>query len=286
MWLHVGLPKAASTYLQSEVFPRLSRHFIRPKSFPKEFGWLWRINVVTDSLSPVARTQLVSRNREMMSRWSPEMSTFCRENSEAIVSSEGLCGVSTNPLLNAGVIAEFLAKWAPSSRILLVVRRQDTWAWSLYRQLVLRELRYRTYVSFEQFTSDHGGIMRLEALRWAELANIFGQNLGRRSVSIVPFELLSKDPIAFLERIRVWAEAEFESKPHVHHVNPTFEKLGWRREFTRMSYRGRASLKRVMAENHLTHPSFVMRPYHSQWAEDAKQLQALTEFDLREFGYY
>lgn len=110
-------------------------------------------------------------------------------------------GSSPDPILNADLCAELIKTQYPSVKIILVLRRQDTWCESIYRQLIFSEDRYRRFISFGEFfdlDDDGSGRVPVSALAWDHLVEIYYRVFGKSNVCVLPFELMRDDAAAFI----------------------------------------------------------------------------------------
>jgi hypothetical protein len=117
VFLHIGLHKTATTFLQEEVFPRLSSdRFHYAGKNRDEF----RDVLVRD---PVCFDPEVTLGR---------LRPFMRDGLPNLLSSESLTGDPLNGTIHRSNLLANLRACFPGARVILFLRRQDTWAKSLY----------------------------------------------------------------------------------------------------------------------------------------------------------
>lgn len=221
---HIGLPKTGTTFLQERFLPTLGFRFYSShlRRLPRSMSWVKRINVPWIGLQTPRheRQRLLEQVADREIRASPELGC-----GPVVVSSEGLCGVSHDPLLNSAAIARALARAHPNARIVVCVRRHADWCESVYRQLVLREDRFGCFVPFDRmFTTqpDCDSITRVQDLRWSELCEAWRAEFGHRRVLILRYESLRDDPARFLEALATFVSGRAGPVECVHErINET-----------------------------------------------------------------
>jgi hypothetical protein len=219
--IHIGLPKTGSTFLQRRVFPLIhASNFYSSynNSLPNSLGWVYRINGPWLA-SGLSRGALRSKLEEAFEREMRNLSlSASREGCQSavgrflLISSEGLVGVSSDPMLNADLCAELIRSQYPNARIVLILRRQDTWCASIYRQLVFAEDRYRRFIPFDEFfcLNDNDGLCRVpvSVLAWDRLVETYQRVFGKSCVCVLPFELLLADAKAFVSLVCDFLEVD------------------------------------------------------------------------------
>lgn len=120
LFLHVGLHKTGTTFLQREVFPKLqSVRFLRS---PEISCLLTRLVAEEDS----------SFDPALYRRFFDPLI----ESSPSLISDEGLCGSPYRLYVNQARTANRLAQIFPHAQIMVGIRRQDTMLRSLYLHLI------------------------------------------------------------------------------------------------------------------------------------------------------
>lgn len=199
---HVGLPKTGTSFLQERFFPMLGIpfHSTHRGALPRSMDWVYRINGrwIDDRLPRERRVCVLNEIAALEIRAVPEL-TGARV--PALVSAEGLCGVSNDPLLNSGAIARRLATLHPGARAVICVRDHAEWCESIYRQLVMREDRFGRFIPFERFFATEPcakAVTQVGDLRWSDLCGEWIAAFGTGRVLVLRYEELRDDPSAFL----------------------------------------------------------------------------------------
>lgn len=212
LYLHIGLPKTGTTFLQKEVFHRLaSVQFLeKPRSalfrgtYDREYGVLDRC---------FKRSVLVWRERgdEVFQ----ELLRSASEPKDLLISDEGIGTAARKPHSFRAHLEAFTQKaleWGFSSvRVFCTVRRQDQWLASHYAQISDR-IPGASQASFEAFVSKwldpavgyfHDGVM----LDYKALRDQIVLAVGEPHTLMLPHELLVKDPQSYLRRVAAFLEA-------------------------------------------------------------------------------
>lgn len=197
---HVGLPKTGTSFLQERFFPRLGVpfHTSNGGALPRSMDWVYRINGrwIDDRLARERRMSMLEEIAARAIRAVPELA-----HAHALVSAEGLCGVSHDPLLNSGAIARRLAALHPGARAVVCVRDHADWCESIYRQLVMREDRFGRFIPFDRFFATDPGadaVVHVGDLRWSDLCREWSDAFGPGRVLVLRYEQLRDEPRAFL----------------------------------------------------------------------------------------
>jgi hypothetical protein len=222
---HIGLPKTGTTFLQERFFPRLGIPFYSThrRVLPQSLSWVYRVNGrwIDPRLPRDARRAMLAEIASREVKPAPELL-----NGPALVSAEGLCGVSHDPLLNSSAIARALASAHPNARVVICVRGHADWCESVYRQLVLREDRFGAFVPFDRcFSAGQriDAITHVRDLRWSDLCRAWQSAFGKDHVLILRYEWLRDDPPRFLGRLArfILGSERTPSLPAMDRVNET-----------------------------------------------------------------
>jgi len=209
MFFHIGLPKSASTFLQKNYFPQLNflylgKHYQPPVRFGNALQDFERGIREIFTLSPVnIEPHHIRAAQEGIVRLANEFKCnkmFC--------SNEGLVGSYAESFRNGYLIAQCLNGLFAKPKLILVIRRQDRFLESLYRQAIrnghsLRIEKFLNYKNgeFQAFRQDYRANIDLKTLRWDLLVDFYQQLLGRENLLVLPFEMLKEDQAEFLARI-------------------------------------------------------------------------------------
>ena len=194
--LHLGLPKAASTTLQEEVFRSHPGGFFTSadKILARNgFAWLWQQD---RNLWRARRPLSVGAQLATFVRFATERQKaqrFLRENPESLLSAEGLVGSSLNPSFGALGRAKLLRNLSKNLKIIVVFRPHLDWAESAYYQLFTLEQRYQHTMgglSLAEIYGDEESIVPLDTLRWVAIARAYSALFGRENCLFLNFEHL------------------------------------------------------------------------------------------------
>jgi hypothetical protein len=218
LYVHVGLPKTATSFLQKSFFPSVLScdEYFYPKKQDYDLGhffnFVYGLNKVYDPVLPAycyqpsalsKRSLLRSRDRVKHDLLRLKAKLEARNTNEFYISSEGLVGVSWNPLLNNKDNIRIISQFFPEIKVLLVIRRQDEWARSLYRQLVFQEDRFCCYLKIEELFPNG-----VDQLNWMHIYENYADAVGKENVKLMPFEMFKEEPKAFLEEISTFLDID------------------------------------------------------------------------------
>ena len=193
--LHVGLPKTASTFLQKRVFPQLDKSLVcyNPERVMEQLVKSKKHSYDAESLQAL-RECLVE---ELKSISQPKV----------LISYEQMCGNPWNSFSRFREMTDFMHSLFPNAKIILVLRAQDDWLHSLYRETVamLNPIWPR------QFFGPRNHRSRAIARRFPDLdiwsydfADMHAHYIrcfGPDRVTVVFFEELKQDPARFVYRV-------------------------------------------------------------------------------------
>jgi hypothetical protein len=306
--IHVGLSKAASTYLQELFFPGLrDAAFIHAPYLPppdpnpiQRFvrALLFR-NVACLDL-PAIRTEIAEH-----------LQSLNREH--VIVSSEALFGTPFQNHSDFRLITDVLAEVFDAPQIWLVVRRQDAWLESTYSQF----LKMGLSTSPERFTNfrdgqfgDYrwvygGANLDVRDLDWCCYVDYYRRTFGEANVLVQPYEAFVRERESFLARFCAFAgvtpfvpEAAEAVNPSLSPISATVArlanalpmpmKLGLKRWIpTRMhpALILNRTLDPLLKRRRLF-PAELSRAALALHDENNRRLQAMIGQDLETYGYY
>ena len=279
IWLHIGLPKGASTYLQKRVFALAQRPSFSLIDQSRAFPWIWNLNKGAEA------EVLGTGNVPDISL--SQSSFFAASQGghppHSILSNEGLVGASFNPLTNTFRNAVTLRDAFGSAKVLLVFRRQDQWLGSIFRQLVIHENRFGGGMSLQDFQSLAGIGSDLEQLDWFQILQHWRSVFGLHNVTGIPVELLVQDPDEFIRQICLWAETDLQHPVSKDIVDPNSLLLDLSPRYIAKRLLARARpWKSGAAEKEV---------YSGSWPSpglvDSNRLLAeVTGFDLERYRYF
>lgn len=211
LYLHIGLPKTATTYLQQEVFPALSH--LRYLGIPQG-----DVFAGPEELRHGSRTLTNCVKRSTL-LWGPYGEAVFRDlfgcgpedrpPGDVLLSDEGVGRAGSRPVLLGahlkGIAAQAREWGFGRVRILCTFRRQDHWLASHYAQVSDRNPR-ASQEDFEATVSrkldpagERYGFGML--LDYAALGHSLHQAVGASDVLMLPYELLVHDSTQFHEKV-------------------------------------------------------------------------------------
>jgi hypothetical protein len=193
--VHIGLAKAASTFLQLELFPNLTgvhnmgKHLVS-EDLKKASMALTRLTSVdwprkADITRPAFRSALDEAQSKGV---------------RPVFSEEDL---SVYKFLDPEIMARRMKTILGAYDVLLIIRNPFSWVPSNY----LFRLQHQNAIAvmgFEEWLETHLSVQRIGSdvaeIWFAKLANIYQETCGGQ-VHIVPFELMRSDPAMFAEKL-------------------------------------------------------------------------------------
>lgn len=215
---HVGLPKAASTFLQNRVFPAVSD------------ATFLNITSMNAALNQPVRSSSSAflddprKSREVIRK---------TERTKVIISAEGFVGDAYQSFLDHDTKARALKAIWPEAAILLVIRRQDRFCQSLFGQALRKGYPY----SPTRFLGLDGGIDSRKTLvrhfdyRAVDLDRLiatYEELFGEDRVFVIPLEFLAADRDAFLEQVRRIGDFALPALADASSENPSYSPRGYR----------------------------------------------------------
>jgi hypothetical protein len=275
--IHIGLPKAGSTFLQRQVFAEVKQVKVISSHdsifIPDYFRWILQICRSYDSLRTVDLVEAFERDNEILKQAQKKFSKALSKRHH-LISSEGLVGVVHNPNLFAGKIAEFLHSVAPSSKILIVVRKHIDWMESIWRQVVYFERRGGVNLSLMQMFGEAESLVKFSDIKWSKLAETYGNLFGYENLLILPFELLQRDDSNFVQQVSSF----FEIK--VHRKKFTIEDPNSQRHILSQPQGV------ILMSRYPTYSKDWILRANSHATADSMVLQKYCHWNLDELGYY
>lgn len=199
--IHPGLPKTASTFLETRVFRQL-----------RDQGWSFNAPSVVDAARAIAYPD--------QNTGDPALSEAVRATgaTRVLLSYDALCGDPYASFADRAAVLERLVRACDglSVKVLLVVRRQAEWTESIFRQS-LHEYYFTPFRKFVVWPEDRdrSGYPRLavDALDWSAIASAFAAAFDRERVTVLPYELLAREPDAFIGCLSDFFDAPLEPPP-------------------------------------------------------------------------
>lgn len=205
IYIHLGLPKTGTTFLQEVCFPYLKEvHYIHPKS---------RVPLLPDGifsrLGRIVRTNPLfldlKKEREELDRLLQAV-----DEKTVLISNERIFGDALYNFHDNLYNAASLKYLFPAAKIIIVIRKQDDWLESMYKQC-LRACFCPSIDSFLNYVNNCFTDLFFYPLPYpnnnARQLNLYKyvQNyvemFGRENVIVLPYEMLQTDLKAFLNKL-------------------------------------------------------------------------------------
>ena len=189
--VHIGLHKTATTTLQRQVFPVLPGLNFIDSALSNAAGIIYAFQVQDPIYFDSSHARVVLQG------------TFS-DNKVNLISSEGLSGslfsaVGIRDLDHRHSIIENLQRTLPEARIILVLRRQDQYAKSVYRQYIKRG-GVLDPAAFFGLDGHEGACFPRDRFRYREYVSVLKRRFPA-GVHVGIFEEFAESPSAFLERM-------------------------------------------------------------------------------------
>lgn len=299
IYLHVGLPKAASTWLQKEVFPVIA---------PQEF-------IARESEINALLIDTTFKDSYVKGALSQSVASFSQSSGGgALLSREGLIfrgrAWPGHKKVPTAVTTKRLASELKGARVLLVIRRQRDLLRSAYSEYIRRG----GVAKFQNWTNGDATAYEFDPSQYELTKKIeeLAASFGRDSVKVVPFELLTRDKLAFMSEIANWLEispawdgvALGKKKRNVSLSESGLERLRkWNRLFRKTPENPSPMAPMPFPRLHdqifqLGEPFFrragavpepdlkrVCKDFEYQFKTSNRKLQEFTSANLRDLGY-
>lgn len=217
LYLHIGLPKTGTTYLQREIFPRIE---------PIDYLNVPKSDIIHGNRGPmygiVARS--FKRSAVLWSEFGDELFSdligtakdMYTPGRNLLISDEGIGTGARRPHLLRSHLVEFSKKaseWGFTSlRVVCTFRRQDQWLGSHYAQVSDR-IHKASQRTFEAYIArlldkssgyyDHG--IRLD---YKTLRDQLVSAVGEKNALMLPYELLTNEPVEYVRQLLDFLGAE------------------------------------------------------------------------------
>ncbi len=223
LFVHVGYPKTASSFLQQKVFPQLERTAFISHPFTQDNQALNKLQYADDALYDPAELQ---REIDRLFMMNP--------GKNLLLSDEHFCGLSFMNFINRGSIAQRLAKLDLELEILIFIRGQEAIIKSLYNQYLKMGMydapMDRPFIStpgrgmpYEDYEScaatweskrryiDQMSLMSTEHFKYSKLLDFYTPLFARTHVFL--YEDLVADPQRVVTKLQAVFAEEFTLDP-------------------------------------------------------------------------
>ncbi len=217
-FFHLGMPKALSTFLQQNFFPQLDilylgKHYdssIDSRGNSIEFEKLFKklFGAQPYNLDSVYIDTLLQKMEILASD---------KQIHKILYSNENLVGTYAESFRNGMQIAYNLKKVFKEPKIILVIRKQDDFLESLYRQSIRmghavsvnKFLNYKNN-TFGDYRIDYKLNIDLNTLNWNTLIDFYKECFGSDNVLVLPHEMIKENSEDFLKEITNFMAIEYK----------------------------------------------------------------------------
>lgn len=210
LYLHIGLHKTGSTFLQREVFPNIDGLY-----FLKKPNW----NLISGYADPTSLARFMASNTgvwdamgdKFFERVNVECGRNPQEGGELLISDEqGPFGRHRNDphavAVHLDKIRSVMKPHFDELKIILIIRRQDTWLASSYAEISGR-FKNASQEHFEEWVDGHisydknyfwGKGVRID---YYKLLKEICRYIPQKNVKMLPYEMLRDSPNKYVKKI-------------------------------------------------------------------------------------
>jgi len=204
--VHAGLPKTATTWLQEHLFSHPELGFWPPalgeasrKQRTKSFGRLFYFD---------DHERLIGENDFDVQALRAKLSAVdVPDGLVPVISNERLAGHPLSNAFDRATIARRIDAVFPKARVLVVIREQRSMILSSYIQY----LKYGGWRSLDGFVAPPSDgrlpVLQLDVWNYDRLCTLYHGIFGAERVLILPYEMLVREPKAYVARICNFAGA-------------------------------------------------------------------------------
>lgn len=296
--IHVGFPKTASTWLQSNIFDNNALGFYSP--------WGKKCTLAVDQLILGGPYNFIANNAYQ--QFSNKFYTL--KNLTPVISDEILVG---DPMLGkywGKMVADRLYSVFPDARVVICIREQESYLLSAYREYV----RGGGTFTLERFIGKgvnkigFSGIIQKNFLEYDLVVKHYQSLFGKDNVQILPFELLKVNAMEFVRKISLVekinpVEVNTKSERAAHKMltvefmrkfnhflpppdfssssQPVHKRL-LDKAYTLID---KMSSDKVNRDLQKANSEIISQFVANYYVESNRKLSYLVDFDLNEFGY-
>lgn len=214
--IHIGYPKAASTWLQQSLFNDERTGFYAPWGLPSY-----------ESIEQfIIANGFRFRSKDVRQKFEPGLQEAAQRDLIPVISEEFLIGHQVEGKYWGKDVADRLNSTFPEAKILMVIREQKSEILSSYRQYIRRgdAASLSRFIGIgETRKPGIGAICQLDYFEYDLAIAYYHQLFGVDNVLVLPFEILVKDPQAASQTIIDFAGAKGELT-----ANPIPKNVGFK----------------------------------------------------------
>lgn len=301
--LHVGFPKAVSSWLQ--------KHF-----FTTDCGFFQMLNPLETQLCLISPSAFDFHPENVYRSLQNNLNRRI-DNAVPVITAEALSGNMYCGGFNGHELACRLKAVAPHARLLMMIREQRSLIRSLYKSWIVWGMPHSIERMLQPQTPDLAPQFNLDFLRFDQRIACYQQLFGTENVLVIPYEAFKNKPLSVLQQIHRFAQAPETTLPALNGL-PVHKRVNrgtslawlyWLRLQNRwlystpFNYNGLLPadndrlMKRLAKSKKNPLPRFtdtwfetrfrstVTSLTHGQFADSNRKLTELTGLNLAQYGY-
>lgn len=309
LYLHAGLHKTGTTYLQEKVFPLIDNLCCLKTP---DFGIVSRNNDKTSLSRFLNSSPLIwdSIGGKLFAKLNSRLGRKSKRERDILISDEHIFRKHTNDPCAAALhlkkMSDKAAEYFFTLKVLIVIRRQDRWFASVYSQ-VSNEFRCASQSHFEKWLEERidrkRNFFSSSGIRvnYSYILEELSKYIEPRDIKIIPFELLREEPRVFIEecckfmgnRTIDYKSIDKEASNKRSTSENTWEIRPWEgrkitlRPSRLFSYIGlnRIKIPSLLRNKEIVLKDEISKKIMSVYEESNKSVNKKVDFNLKKFGY-
>lgn len=302
-YFHIGLPKSATSFLQKNLFPLLDLDYLG-KHYDSEVDH----KSSSADFEKVFKRVFVLQPYNLSSEYVDGIYDELGDHDKTLYSNEDMAGSYAESFRNGYQIAHNLKHAFPEAKIIFVIRKQDDFIESLYRQAVrqgywMSVAKFIGYKNseFRDYRLNYKANVDLKTLNYSEWVEFYAGIFGRENLLVLPYEALKFHKEDFLNKLCRFLKVATKEPLRSSYENrsDSWLQLQVMRFFNLIFYKKvQNNLNRVFHFNKLM-PLIGLRSIEKKFlssglrdeirasvAAGNKQLSEKYHLNLDEYGYY
>ena len=185
--IHVGYPKAASSYIKRKYLSKFSEFVIIPRN--QHLNEILKNNADIDKIRQILPTHAGNE----------------KEDSPLIISNEMLAGKTFWTIDGATDAAKNLNKAFPDAKILILLREQRSYIESAYKYSINNGAYLPEIDKFYSLNKEH----ILKKLQYNDFIKLYVNLFGEDNVCVLPYEMLKKNENEFRHKLTDFTGFEY-----------------------------------------------------------------------------
>jgi hypothetical protein len=219
--VHIGFPKAASTWLQSTIFSGADERILPLKNNEFRPGDYQKTGQDLFGQTLFCNENIIDPFEFDAAAATDKIKSLLPENSASYIclSNEGWSGSPYSSGIYSKEILQRIQATLPSAKILIVIREQIDSLFSAYSDLLCRNGSLFSLENiFQKRMFYHWPLLYGSYYRYHNIVNAYVNAFGKKNVLVLPFEILIKDgPESFSDEI--YKFLNIDAKKHFDPIN-------------------------------------------------------------------